>query len=161
MIVLSCKKRFSLILSDNHKKKLCKKRIRRLRMKNYFVFLIAAIISIDILSFSLVSCSKKEDQSKDINISIEDPENILSNKNEIIGEELIEDKYKIKIVEPNEKIDFKILIIKPEKDTDPNMIIVDPNKSTTEENGKIDNTVPEDVSTQIKDFINKIEKNKN
>jgi hypothetical protein len=130
-------------------------------MKNYFVFLIAVIISIDIFSFSLTSCSKKEDQVKEIYISIEDPENILSNKNEIIGEELVGEKYKIKIVKPNEKINFKILMIKPEKSTDPNMIIVDPNKSTTEENGKIDNTVPEDVSTQIKDFIKKIEKNKN
>ena len=130
-------------------------KVEQMTKKIILFFIVSGLL---LLSFELVSCTKEIVQ-KEVKISIDDPEKILSLNNMIIGKTYISKNYKIVIVEPNAKTDYKIKIIKSNNNVDPNMEIVDPNISNPTGDEMIDNSVPDDVSKDIKKFIKTIEKN--
>lgn len=128
-------------------------------MKSKYLILAVGIISVVMISLQLVSCKTKQDQQKEIKIEIEDPENIIVNKNELIGEKSISKKYIIEIVEPGANVDYKIIIIKPENDVDPKMVVINQKESDSVENNNNANSVPEDITSEIKEFIQSVERN--
>jgi len=111
------------------------------------------------ISIPLVSCNNSKNIKKEIKISIEDPRNNLLTPNNLIGKNYTSKNFKIIIVEPNSQIDYKIIIENSGNNIDPKMEIIDPNESNYTENSKLNKQIPDNVSKEISDFIQTVNKN--
>jgi len=111
------------------------------------------------ISIPLVSCNNSKNIKKEIKISIEDPGNNLLTPNNLIGKTYTSKNFKIIIVEPNSQIDYKIIIENSGNNIDPKMEIIDPNESNYTENSKLNKQIPDNVSKEISDFIQTVNKN--
>ena len=111
------------------------------------------------ISIPLVSCNNSKNIKKEIKISIEDPGNNLLTPNNLIGKTYTSKNFKIIIVEPNSQIDYKIIIENSGNNIDPKMEIIDPNESNYTENSKLNKQIPDNVSKEISDFIQNLNKN--
>jgi hypothetical protein len=96
-----------------------------------------------------MSCQSKS--QKDIKVAIDDPNNILKNKNELIGKTFSNMDYKMTIIQPDNNIDYKLVIIEPDSNVDYKIIVIDP--TTGEEV-----VIPEKIKIEILDTVNKNQK---
>lgn len=69
------------------------------------------------------SCSP---QSGEIAVSIDDPNNLIQNKEALLDSSFRINNYTMRIIEPDPRIDYKIVQIQPDSSVDYKILILDP-----------------------------------